>query len=72
MKLNKLLKELATYKDLLLDKYSEIERLRQMNERLSQRSVDLSKDVKELKSYVSKVENDNKRLKDELQGKSED
>ena len=72
MKLNKILKELATYKDLLLQKYGEIEQLRQMNENLRQLNARLSKDVKDYKSYTAKLEKNNKMLKDNVQGKSED
>jgi len=72
MKLNNILKELATVKDLLLQKYGEVEELREMNENLRQLNARLSKQVKDLKEHSAKVEKNNKMLKEHVQGKSED
>jgi hypothetical protein len=71
MKLNQLMKELAATKDLLLEKYSQIERMRELNEKLRQLNSKLSKEVKDLKKETMKLRDENNDLK-KIQGKSKD
>ena len=69
-KLAHLMKELNETKNLLIEQFTESKELREMNDNLRQLNAKLSKEVKALKEYSSKVEEENKKLKKDLVDKN--